>query len=99
MDQEEIVILINSADRHHFIVPYYINRFLIQPIGRAHRIINVNYNNGNFKETEGSCIICLEEGTLIYNCHETHTYHKECLDKWVNESRSLDCCVCKKSLN
>ena len=59
----------------------------------------INYNNSSFKETEGMCIICLEEGTVFYSCHEIHAYHKECLNSWVKESRSINCCVCKKSLN
>ena len=45
------------------------------------------------------CIICLEKiDRLKIHTSCAHTYHKSCLDKWFNISKSKNCPICRREI-
>ena len=58
---------------------------------------NINYIS-NKKITNSICCICLNKLDFnekrYFKCG--HYFHKECIDKWFNESMSLKCPYCKQ---
>lgn len=62
----------------------------------------IEFENRNMKEkTCGICLQNFESDEIINECNNNHTFHRECLIKWYQESQKIKCpyCTLKFSLN
>lgn len=49
---------------------------------------------------EGDCIICLEDygnkELRVLKCF--HSFHKDCIDRWIETSKKMECPICSYNI-
>lgn len=79
------------------------NRVIQQPQLRVH--LNeypslLNQHSETCFHKEGDCIICLEDygdkELRVLKCF--HSFHKDCIDRWIETSKKMECPICSYNI-
>jgi hypothetical protein len=82
----------------------FIQFVLLENISEFKEKYNISIKEINYEKNVDDCAICRDEiknGDKFYICSEgeiKHGYHKDCFDKWIEQSKKPSCLLCMKEI-